>query len=181
MNSKFTEVCTQGSNRQWVSFGSGNGLMLNRRHAITWLWLTHCESPHTDTPTYTSLTKVCDHLSPTGPWFNIRTTSYQYRKSHCGDKMVIRSSYLHNGISYTGKMSSLYWISPLVSSCTHSHFLITLFLGLFTQLLVVLLHEAADLSVGCLAGVVLLSPHVGAAGVVTFPVTIEWAHNLAQQ
>ena len=40
--------------------------------------------------------------------FNIKMSSYQYRKSHCGDKMVVRSSYLHNGISYTGKMSSLY-------------------------------------------------------------------------
>ena len=49
-----------------------------------------------------------------GPWFNIKTTSYQYRKSHCGDKTVVRSSYLHNGISYTGKISSLYWISPQV-------------------------------------------------------------------
>ena len=46
----------------------------------------------------------------TGPWFNIKMLSYQYRKSHCGDKTVVRSSYLHNGISYTGKMSSLYWI-----------------------------------------------------------------------
>ena len=36
--------------------------------------------------------------------------SYHYRKSHCGDKTVIRSSYLHNGISYTIKMSSLYWL-----------------------------------------------------------------------
>ena len=44
-----------------------------------------------------------------GPWFNIKISSYQYRKSHCGDKTVVRSSYLHNGISYTGKMSSLYW------------------------------------------------------------------------
>ena len=48
-----------------------------------------------------------------GPWFNIKM-SYQYRKSHCGDKTVVRSSYLHNGISYTGKMSSLYWIGALV-------------------------------------------------------------------
>ena len=40
-------------------------------------------------------------------------SSYQYRKSHCGDKTVVRSSYLHNGISYTGKMSSLYWIGAL--------------------------------------------------------------------
>ena len=48
-----------------------------------------------------------------GPRFNIKMSSYQYRKSHCGDKTVVRSSYLHNGISYTGKMSSLYWIRAL--------------------------------------------------------------------
>ena len=47
-----------------------------------------------------------------GPWFNIKMPSNQYRKSHCGDKTVVRSSYLHNGISYTCKMTSLYWISP---------------------------------------------------------------------
>ena len=41
-----------------------------------------------------------------GPWFNIKMPSYQYRKSHCGDKTILRSSYLHNGISYTGKMAS---------------------------------------------------------------------------
>ena len=41
-------------------------------------------------------------------------SSYRYRKSHCGDKTVVRSSYLHNGISYTGKMTSLYWFGPLV-------------------------------------------------------------------
>ena len=49
----------------------------------------------------------------TGPRFNIKMSSYQYRKSDCGDKTVVRSSYLHNGISYTGKMASLYWFSPL--------------------------------------------------------------------
>ena len=53
-------------------------------------------------------------LSAPEPWFNIKMSSYQYRKSHCGDKMVIRPSYLHNGISFTGKMASLYWISPLI-------------------------------------------------------------------
>ena len=36
-----------------------------------------------------------------GPQFNKKMLSYQYRKS------------IHNGISYTGKMTSLYWISPL--------------------------------------------------------------------
>ena len=33
-----------------------------------------------------------------------KMSSYHNRKSHCGDKTVIRSSYLRNGISYTGKM-----------------------------------------------------------------------------
>ena len=51
-----------------------------------------------------------------GPWFNIKTSSYQYRESHCGHKTVVRSSYLHNGISYAGKMSSLYWIRALCTS-----------------------------------------------------------------
>ena len=47
------------------------------------------------------------------PWFNIKMSSYQYRKSHCGDETILRPSYLHNGISYTGKMTSLYWIRAL--------------------------------------------------------------------
>ena len=37
--------------------------------------------------------------------------SYQYRKSHCGNKIMVKSSYLHNGNSYTDKTESLYWIS----------------------------------------------------------------------
>ena len=48
-----------------------------------------------------------------GGWFNKKMSSYQYRKSLCGDKMILRPSYLHNGISYTGKMTSLYWIRAL--------------------------------------------------------------------
>ena len=53
--------------------------------------------------------------SITGPRFNIKIWSYQYRKSHCGDKTVLSSSHLHNGISYTGKTTSLYWIRALVT------------------------------------------------------------------
>ena len=45
-----------------------------------------------------------------GPQFNIKMTSHQYKKPHCGDKTILRPSYLHNGISYTHKMISLYWI-----------------------------------------------------------------------
>ena len=52
-------------------------------------------------------------LAPTltsGGWFNIKMSSYQHRKCHCGDKTILRPSYLHNGISDTGKMTPLYWI-----------------------------------------------------------------------
>ena len=45
-----------------------------------------------------------------GGCFNIKVPSYHYRKSHCGDKTILRPSYLHNGISFTGKMTCLYWI-----------------------------------------------------------------------
>ena len=50
------------------------------------------------------------------PWFNIQMSAYQYRKSHCEDKTILRPSYLHNGISYTGKVISLYWIRALRAS-----------------------------------------------------------------
>ena len=50
------------------------------------------------------------HKQGPGPWFNIKMSSCQYRKSHCGDKTILRPFYLHNEISYTGKMTSLYWI-----------------------------------------------------------------------
>ena len=45
-------------------------------------------------------------------WFNIKMPSYQYRISHCVDKMILRLSYLHNGIFFTGCMTFLYWIRP---------------------------------------------------------------------
>ena len=57
------------------------------------------------------MTAICYHIFQitSRAWFNIKM-SYQYRKSQCGDKMVVKSSYLHNRISYTCKTSSLYWI-----------------------------------------------------------------------
>ena len=50
-----------------------------------------------------------------GPWFDIKMLCYHHtsKKFHCGDTTVVRSSYLHSEISCTGKMASLYWISPL--------------------------------------------------------------------
>ena len=62
-------------------------------------------------------------VTQTGPWFNIKMSSYQYRKSHCGEKTVVRLSYLHNGISCTGKMSSLYWIMAQDTTILFSPFI----------------------------------------------------------
>ena len=59
-------------------------------------------------------TSTVNSLKP-GARFNIETSCYEYRISHCGDKTVVRSSHLHNGISYTGKMTSVYWIRALVT------------------------------------------------------------------
>ena len=49
------------------------------------------------------------------PWprFNIKMSCQLNRNSHCWDKTVTRLSYLHNGNSYTDKMESLVWVSPL--------------------------------------------------------------------
>ena len=82
-----------------------------RQWAITWTSDDHvvwCPGASTRELLVT-LCWICAEL-----WFYIKMSSYQYRKSHCGDKTVTRSSYLHNGISYTGKMTSLYWIRALV-------------------------------------------------------------------
>ena len=54
-----------------------------------------------------------------GLWYNIKMSSNQYRKSHCEDKTILQPSYLHNGISCTGMMSSLYWIGALYSSAAY--------------------------------------------------------------
>ena len=41
-------------------------------------------------------------------------TSYQYRKSHCGDKTILRPSYIQTGISYR---ALVYMKKPFVNLC----------------------------------------------------------------
>ena len=66
---------------------------------VPWLLITwQCKDPRLHGHTDLVLPKY------SGVRFNIKMSSYQYRKSHGGDKTVVRPSYLHNGISYTGKM-----------------------------------------------------------------------------
>ena len=50
------------------------------------------------------------HILSLGIHFNIKISSYQYRKPHCGDKMSLWLPPFHNGSSYTGKIASLYWM-----------------------------------------------------------------------
>ena len=101
----------------------GGGIELDLQGQITllfWAWsvpwlVTRSSLQMTWLRSFFLFTRCVCVRSP-GPWFNIKMSSYLYRKSHCGDKTVVRSSYLHNGISYTGKMSSLYWSGALTAS-----------------------------------------------------------------
>ena len=56
-----------------------------------------------------------------GPQFKMKKQSYQYRKFHCGDKIVIRLSYLYHGICYTCK-TSLYQVEAMLCLLWLSHF-----------------------------------------------------------
>ena len=80
-----------------------------------WRWVNHwhavCNIIVTlDHAIKTNLMTLWHRVSPSGALFNVKMYSYLYRKSHCEDKTVVRSSYIHNGISFTHKMTSLYWI-----------------------------------------------------------------------
>ena len=49
------------------------------------------------------------------PYQMLSISDIQGANSIKRDKTIIRPSYLHNGISYTGKMTSLYWIGAQIS------------------------------------------------------------------
>ena len=51
-----------------------------------------------------------------GGRINIKMPSNQYRKSHCGDKIILRPFNIHNGISCTVKTTSSYWTKALATS-----------------------------------------------------------------
>ena len=53
-------------------------------------------------------------VSPFFMWNKQKSSNEHICQNFCilaSDNTIIRSSYLHNGISYTGKTASLYWIS----------------------------------------------------------------------
>ena len=63
---------------------------------------------HSDKDAWLGVRNVIFHTQK--PWFNIKMSSYQCRKFHCGDKTVVKSSYLRNGISFTDRTTSLHYI-----------------------------------------------------------------------
>ena len=79
-------------------------LTFNLCVSATWPLTCAFHIPCTHTPEIIDMHRgMCD---------NIKMPSYQYRKSYCGDKTILRSFYLHNGIFYTGKIAYFYWIIP---------------------------------------------------------------------
>ena len=55
-------------------------------------------------------------------WFHIKFSCCWYKKSHCGDKTILRSFYVHNNVSIN-KAISLYWIraeQPLEQTPSHN-------------------------------------------------------------
>ena len=67
---------------------------------LNYIDLSHTAEFKTKTPnnaskcrtTHGYMFRGCDHEP--GPWFNIQMSPYQESKSHCGDKTVVRSTYL---------------------------------------------------------------------------------------
>ena len=76
-------------------------------------------------------------------------SSYQYGKSHCGDRTILRPSYLHNGISYTGKMSSLYWIGALGPGGICLQIQSSIMIGFFNTLVTVMTAISLTISFWC--------------------------------
>ena len=81
---------------------------LHQPEGTVLLLILFWQSVHIDLGNCTFSYSWCQSLHR--PWFNIKVASYQYRKSHCGDNIM---TYLLNRISYTGKVTSLYWVRAL--------------------------------------------------------------------
>ena len=82
--------------------------MLNQKRVNPWLVTLEmdvCSDSYTDKDPF--------------QYIKMLSKSYQYRKSHCWDKIVLWPSHLHNGISHYTKdleVASLYWLRPLMDA-----------------------------------------------------------------
>ena len=66
------------------------------------------------------------HLAWRAVWFSRKMSFYQYRKSQCGEKTIVRSSHLDNRNPYTSNMASWYcWTNiehPALDNTGNCHF-----------------------------------------------------------
>ena len=118
MVSLLTHICV--TRLQWVNPKLFQNMPCSMPH-LSWqfhedLLVCHVVNRPTNQQRWKHNYHCKEQVKITGGWINIKMPSYQYGKSHCGDKTVVRSSYLHKGIFYTGKMASLYWIRALISA-----------------------------------------------------------------
>ena len=67
-------------------------------------FMTYCLCAHRSYILFKGLVTVRRELRPSDLLSGAGVSSYQYKKFHCGNKTILRPSYLHNGISYTGKI-----------------------------------------------------------------------------
>ena len=75
---------------------------------------------------------------PPGPWFNMKMSSYQYRKSHCGDKTVFLSLYTYFCSTYHTGIYAAYHLNSLAPGRPGCHFKTAIFnlvlsIGIFTS------------------------------------------------
>ena len=109
------EICSTGKSESFYKFSCGID-NVRKCHPLDYCF-TNAGSVmirkcHVFIYESTLLEKESIRWSIETPWFSITVSSCQYRISHCGDKRVVKSSYLHNCISYTAKMASSYWTTP---------------------------------------------------------------------
>ena len=58
------------------------------------------------------------NTTQSGPYFDRKMPSYQYRNTHYGDKIILHLSYFHNEIFCSDKTEHLYW-----NGAIHAYFM----------------------------------------------------------
>ena len=102
-----TAAACRGNPRRWWPLFSN---IYNKYYFCKENNIALCFLPYWNVPNVLCCTgSVLTLAKSPGVLFNIKMPS-QYRKSYCGEKTISRPSYLHKGIFYAGKMTSLYWI-----------------------------------------------------------------------
>ena len=101
-DSNFTGVCSWGSNWQYVSIGSGNGLVPNRRQTITW--------------TKADLVHWCIYAALKGDELKSQGSVVfsSISAKFCNDNIMLCRCFLHT-VPVWGKSAGHWWINIIIS------------------------------------------------------------------